>query len=138
MNKADASIAVIWMNSGMMTSHVWNSLIIRSYKCKSSLIVKSGSLKLNRMGRWQSGQLHQTVNLTPHGYIGSNPILPKLFVPFLWALSLVGRAPALHAGGQGFDSPRVQFFWALVVQWIEQQPSKLWIRVRSPARVRVV
>lgn len=25
-----------------------------------------------------------------------------------WALSLVGRAPALHAGGQGFDSPRVQ------------------------------
>jgi hypothetical protein len=30
------------------------------------------------MGRWQSGQLHQTVNLTPHGYVGSNPTLPKL------------------------------------------------------------
>ncbi len=26
----------------------------------------------------------------------------------LWALSLVGRAPALHAGGQEFESPRVQ------------------------------
>ena len=83
-----------------------------------------------------------------------------------WALSLVGRAPALHAGGQGFDSPRVQilfngemaersiasdcksdasrlrrfksyspqmdFFQKVpIVQWIEQQPSKLWIQVRS-------
>lgn len=78
MNEADVDLVVIWGDSDMMTSHVWNSLIIRSYKCKSSLIVKSGSLKLNRMGRWQSGQLHQTVNLTPHGYIGSNPILPRL------------------------------------------------------------
>ena len=79
-----------------------------------------------------------------------------------WALSLVGRAPALHAGGQGFDSPRVQFLCngemaersiasdcksdasrlrrfksyspqtgVPIVQWIEQQPSKLWIQVRS-------
>ncbi len=28
------------------------------------------------LGRWQSGQLHQTVNLTPSGYGGSNPSLP--------------------------------------------------------------
>ena len=28
------------------------------------------------MGRWQSGQLHWTVNPTPSGYIGSNPFLP--------------------------------------------------------------
>ena len=35
-------------------------------------------IRIRKMGRWQSGQLHQTVNLTPHGYIGSNPILPKL------------------------------------------------------------
>ena len=79
-----------------------------------------------------------------------------------WALSLVGRALALHARGQGFDSPRVQIFrngemaersiasdcksdvlrlrrfesyspqtWVPIVQWIEQQPSKLWIQVRS-------
>lgn len=26
---------------------------------------------------------------------------------FTWARSLVGRAPALHAGGQEFESPRV-------------------------------
>ncbi len=28
------------------------------------------------MGRWQSGQMHQTVNLAPSGYGGSNPSLP--------------------------------------------------------------
>ena len=79
-----------------------------------------------------------------------------------WALSLVGRALALHARGQGFDSPRVQILFngemaersiasdcksdvlrlrrfesyspqtgVPIVQWIEQQPSKLWIQVRS-------
>jgi hypothetical protein len=29
------------------------------------------------MGGWQSGQLHQTVNLAPPGYGGSNPSPPK-------------------------------------------------------------
>ncbi len=28
-------------------------------------------------GRWRSGQTHQTVNLTPYGFVGSNPTLPK-------------------------------------------------------------
>ena len=95
-------------------------------------------------GRWQSGQLHLTVNQTPHGYVGSNPTLPKL-----WALSSFGRASALHAGGEGFESPRVQIIIfeslfcfricrAPVVQWIEQQPSKLWIQVRSLAGVSSV
>ena len=61
------------------------------------------------MGRWQSGQLHQTVNLTPHGYVGSNPTLPKLiYMPIYGPLAHLARAPALHAGGEGFDSPRVQ------------------------------
>ena len=32
------------------------------------------------MGRWQSGQLHLTVNQTPHGYVGSNPTLPKFII----------------------------------------------------------
>ena len=50
MNKADASIVVIWMNSDMMTSHVWNSLIIRSNGCKYSRILKRGSLKQNVWG----------------------------------------------------------------------------------------
>ena len=69
------------------------------------------------MGRWQSGQLHQTVNLTPHGYVGSNPTLPKFklgtkapnsILPIYGPLAHLARAPALHAGGEGFDSLRVQ------------------------------
>ena len=42
----------------------------------------------------------------------------------MWALSLVGRAPALHAGGQGFDSPRVQIWIKLLKEfnffWFEK------------------
>ena len=57
------------------------------------------------MGRWQSGQLQQTVNLSPHGYVGSNPTLPKLKSG---PLAHLARAPALHAGGDRFDSDRVQ------------------------------
>ena len=45
------------------------------------------------MGRWQSGQLHQTVNLTPHGYVGSNPTLPKLLL--LYTQDRV-RSPMQH------------------------------------------
>ena len=63
------------------------------------------------MGRWQSGQLHQTVNLTPHGYAGSNPALPKL-----GPLAHLARAPALHAGGDEFDSRRVQIFVSLLFE----------------------
>lgn len=85
------------------------------------------------MGRWQSGQLHQTVNLTPHGYAGSNPALPKLGLlahlaspamlrgctqelkvqekkPRHGPLAHLARAPALHAGGDEFDSRRVQIW----------------------------
>ena len=36
-----------------------------------------GILMIER--RWQSGQLHQTVNLAPSGYGGSNPSLRKKF-----------------------------------------------------------
>ena len=73
------------------------------------------------MGRWQSGQLHQTVNLTPHGYVGSNPTLPKLNST---CLSIQKDATKINSEIQ-----------APVVQWIEQQPSKLWIQVRSLAGV---
>ncbi len=31
---------------------------------------------IENSGRWQSGQLHETVNLAPSGYGGSNPSLP--------------------------------------------------------------
>ena len=32
------------------------------------------------MGRYQSGQLGQTVNLLAHAFVGSNPALPTFFV----------------------------------------------------------
>ena len=40
------------------------------------------------MRRWQSGQLHQTVNLTPSGYAGSNPARRTRaeMLIFVWAL----------------------------------------------------
>ena len=71
----------------------------------------------------------------------SPQFLPHLYGP----LAHLARAPALHAGGDRFDSDRVQIYihynyknpqfvllgylvlYAPVVQWIEQQPSKLWI-----------
>ena len=31
------------------------------------------------MRRWQSGQLHLTVNQTPSGYVGSNPTRRTIF-----------------------------------------------------------
>ncbi len=34
------------------------------------------------MGRYQSGQMDQTVNLMPSGFAGSNPALPKLNFEF--------------------------------------------------------
>ena len=37
--------------------------------------------------------------------VGSNPT--KKIMSCLWALSSDGRAPALQAGGRGFDSRRV-------------------------------
>ena len=37
----------------------------------------------------------------------SVPVQVRLEVPWLWGLSSVGRAPALHAGGQGFEPPRL-------------------------------
>ena len=107
---------------------------------------------------WYSVYLVFQVLLLKYHELGCNTKKIKLY----WALSLVGRAPALHAGGQGFDSPRVQFLCngemaersiasdcksdasrlrrfksyspqtgVPIVQWIEQQPSKLWIQVRS-------
>ena len=56
------------------------------------------------MGRWQSGQMQRTVNPSSKGYAGSNPALPKFGV-----VAQLARAPALHAGGQEFESPRLHF-----------------------------
>ena len=37
------------------------------------------------MGRYQSGQLGQTVNLLAHAFVGSNPALPTIFVYICYA-----------------------------------------------------
>ena len=58
------------------------------------------------MGRWQSGQLQGTVNPSGQPYEGSNPSLPRLHYS-LGPLAHLARAPRLHRGGEGFDSPKV-------------------------------
>ena len=57
------------------------------------------------MGRWQSGQMQLTVNQPSFDYTGSNPVLPIFYGP----LAQLARAPALQAGGQGFESLKVHF-----------------------------
>ena len=55
------------------------------------------------LGRYQSGQLGQTVNLLAFAFVGSNPALPT----FLFCgSSSVGRASAFQAEGRGFE-PRL-------------------------------
>ena len=66
------------------------------------------------LGRWQSGQLHQTVNLAAEAYGGSNPSLPTDFIS-----NHVTR-----------DAAREN---AVVAQLVEHQPSKL--RVASSSLV---
>ncbi len=55
------------------------------------------------MGRYQSGQLGQTVNLLAYAFVGSNPALPTFFI---CGSSSVGRASAFQAEGRGFE-PRL-------------------------------
>ena len=52
------------------------------------------------MGRFQSGQMGQTVNLLRHRFGGSNPSLPT---PHCGSSS-VDRASAFQAEGRGFES----------------------------------
>ena len=66
------------------------------------------------MRRWQSGQLHQTVNLTPYGLQGSNPsyALIKNARFFIWHFLLVaegfeGRsATARETGSRDFSAEK--------------------------------
>ena len=67
------------------------------------------------LGRWQSGQMHQTVNLAAEAFGGSNPLLPtvdgrhrehrKFYQNgmFLCGGSSIGRASAFQAEGRGFE-----------------------------------
>lgn len=72
---------LIFGNDYGYVSFVWSYLYnIANRQC---LMMIHNPSKLKNMGRWQSGQLQQTVNLSPHGYVGSNPTLPKLkFIKF--------------------------------------------------------
>ena len=73
--------------SDLRNAHLASPAILRdcTQEVTSSTLVGS---KFN-MGRWQSGQLHQTVNLTPHGYAGSNPALPNLVFKYAKVVLLV-------------------------------------------------
>ncbi len=62
-------------------------------------------------GRYQSGQLGQTVNLLAYAFVGSNPALPTMCETCLRSKigqksgsSSVDRALAFQAEGRGFES----------------------------------
>ena len=55
-----------------------------------------------RMGKYQSGQMGQTVNLLAYAFGGSNPSLPTISC----GSSSVDRALAFQAEGRGFE-PRL-------------------------------
>ena len=69
------------------------------------------------MGRYQSGQLGQTVKLLSYDFVGSNPALPTnngvrpdtgitgpgLQMTNISGSSSVGRASAFQAEGRGFE-----------------------------------
>ena len=67
------------------------------------------------MGRWQSGQLHQTVNLAAEAYGGSNPSLPT---------DLISTNVMRDAARKN----------AVVAQLVEHQPSKLRVAGSIPVR----
>ena len=67
------------------------------------------------MGKYQSGQMGQTVNLLAYAFGGSNPSLPTH--QRCCGSSSVDRALAFQAGGRGFE-PRLPltFFLAVIAQ----------------------
>ena len=82
-------------------------LITRVWHIKHSMpTLYTSYLDVRTMGGWQSGQMHRAVNPTTKVYAGSNPAPPKSYL-IHGSLAQLARAPALHAGGQGFDSLRI-------------------------------
>jgi hypothetical protein len=66
------------------------------------------------MGRYQSGQLGQTVNLLADAFVGSNPALPTYR-----GNSSVGRAQPFQGWGRGSES-RFPLLKADVAQLVER------------------
>ena len=69
-------------------------------------------------GRWQSGLMHQTVNLAAKAFGGSNPSLPTAY--------LSGFAGNWKTNGKER--------YAVVAQLVEHQPSKLRVAGSNPVR----
>ena len=70
------------------------------------------------LGRWQSGLMHQTVNLAAKAFGGSNPSLPTAY--------LSGFAGNWKTNGKER--------YAVVAQLVEHQPSKLRVAGSIPVR----
>ena len=69
------------------------------------------------LGRWQSGLMHQTVNLAAKAFGGSNPSLPT-------ASESSQNTRMIHDGKN----------YAVVAQLVEHQPSKLRVAGSIPVR----
>ena len=69
------------------------------------------------LGRWQSGQMHQTVNLAAEAFGGSNPSLPTKLES-----DRKGRTTEYSENN------------AVVAQLVEHQPSKLRVAGSIPVR----
>ena len=69
------------------------------------------------LGRWQSGLMHQTVNLAAKAFGGSNPSLPT-------ASESSQNNRMIHDGNN----------YAVVAQLVEHQPSKLRVAGSTPVR----
>ena len=65
-------------------------------------------------GRWQSGLMHQTVNLAAKAFGGSNPSLPTFF--------------------KKLNYQYVRKMFAVVAQLVEHQPSMLRVAGSNPVR----
>ncbi len=68
------------------------------------------------MGKYQSGQMGQTVNLLAYAFGGSNPSLPTLAKCNPCGSSSVDRALAFQAGGRGFEPRLPLHFFAVIAQ----------------------
>tara|TARA_Y100001960_G_scaffold199359_1_gene208656 strand:+ start:23124 stop:23591 length:468 start_codon:yes stop_codon:yes gene_type:complete len=69
-------------------------------------------------GRWQSGLMHQTVNLAAKAFGGSNPSLPTAYFS--------------DFSGNWITNSKERY--AVVAQLVEHQPSKLRVAGSSPVR----
>ena len=67
-------------------------------------------------GKYQSGQMGQTVNLLAFAFGGSNPSLPTAIKADCGSSS-VDRALAFQAGGRGFEPRFPLYKHAVIAQW---------------------